>query len=411
MEPRVIEIKCKGEKQLEISELIPFQGNLKDLSKINYKKLRGEILKLGFCEPISIWENNILNGHQRLRTLQQMQTEGFVIPKIPVNIINAKNKKEAKEIVLALTSQYGNITEQGLYEYMAEAELDFVDVADSFSFPEIDIDHFEASYFKDVVPDNNKEDEVPSVPKTPRTKLGDLIELGNHRLLCGDSTIKENVDKLMGGEKADMVFTDPPYKFEPKGGGVLKDSASMKQVIKNKVHDFNPESLRLHAGVNIFFHNKSLIGDYIELAKRNNKSYDLAIYHKTNTAPNYSGHLMTDIEYIAIIGKLDPRKGYDKNLYSKLYSGNKDPKNNLSYSKPVELCEKFTSLYSDKTVLDTFGGSGSTLIACEKTKRKCFMMEIDPHYADVIIQRYVDYSGNKTFKRNGKAEHLTNPKP
>ena len=169
----------------------------------------------------------------------------------------------------------------------------------------------------------------------------------------------------------------------------------MKQVRKNNVDNFNPEVLELLAETNIFFHNKPLIKKYIELAEVNNKPYDLCFYKKKNTAPNYGGHMMTDTEYIAIIGKQAPNKGLEKEMYSKCFIGEKDKDNNLSYSKPVGLCEKYIKLYSKNKVLDIFGGSGSTLIACEKTNRKCYMMELDPHYCDVIVKRWEDYTGKK----------------
>jgi hypothetical protein len=116
------------------------------------------------------------------------------------------------------------------------------------------------------------------------------------------------------------------------------------------------------------------------------------------------GHLMTDLEYIFVIGKQSPRTGMDepKELYSKLYSGGKDLDNETAWSKPVGLCEKFIKMYSEKTVIDVFGGSGSTLIACEKTNRKCFMMELDPHYIDVIIARWEKFTGQKAELINGQ---------
>ena len=135
-----------------------------------------------------------------------------------------------------------------------------------------------------------------------------------------------------------------------------------------------------------------------ELAEKNNAPYDLAFYKKKNVAPNYGGHLMTDVEYIAIIGAQAPNKGYDKELYSKCYEGQKDADNDLSYSKPIELCAKFIKLYSSDSVLDLFGGSGSTLIACEQLNRKCYMMELDPKYVDVIIKRWEEYTGKKAVK-------------
>lgn len=158
-----IQIKCKGADALYIDQIEPFQGNLKDLSEENYKKLKKEILELGFSEPVSVWAHNnkflLLNGHQRHRALLQMKKEGFEIPKIPVSFVEAKDIKEAKKKVLALTSQYGEITKQGLYEFMNEAEISMPELSDSFRFPEINLDVFKLEFFDngEVVEDLKKE--------------------------------------------------------------------------------------------------------------------------------------------------------------------------------------------------------------------------------------------------------------
>ena len=195
--------------------------------------------------------------------------------------------------------------------------------------------------------------------------------------------------------KTELLLTDPPYELETQGGGILKQANSMKQIKQNGVDTFDPSKLTLWGETNIFFHNKPLIKAYIELAEKNNAPYDLAFYKKKNTVPNYKGHLMTDIEYIAIIGKQDPNKNLEKEMYSKCFVGQKDSDNELSYSKPVALCAKFIQLYSKKYVLDLFGGSGSTLIACEQLNRQCRIMELDPKYCDVIIKRWETLTGEK----------------
>jgi hypothetical protein len=151
---KVIRIECEGQGYTAIDNINEFQGNLKDLSVENYEKLKRQILKLGFSEPISVWKNEeklfALNGHQRLRTLRTMREEGFVIPKIPVNIVQAKDIKQAKEKVLSLTSQYGQITDQGLYEFLHEADLDFNFIKDDLRFPEIDFDKFDAEFIREI---------------------------------------------------------------------------------------------------------------------------------------------------------------------------------------------------------------------------------------------------------------------
>lgn len=192
-----------------------------------------------------------------------------------------------------------------------------------------------------------------------------------------------------------MTFTDPPYQLETQGGGILKKANSMKQIKQNGVDTFDPSTLILQSETNIYCHNKPLIKKYIELAETNNQPYDLCFYKKLCAVPNYKGHMMTDCEYIAIIGKQDPNKGLPKETYSKCYIGKKDNDNELSYSKPVELCAKYIQLYGKNNILDLFGGSGSTLIACEQLGRTCYMMELDPKYCDVIIKRWEKFTGEK----------------
>ena len=366
---------------IPIADLLPTQGNLKDLSETNYKKLKNTIERRGFSYPVYVWEDNdkllhLLDGHQRQRVLN---TEGWNDP-IPYLKVPAKDLQEAMARLLEITSQYATITQEGIDEFIATYELNEAEVYEATSFDAL------GKYGDDEV--EVEEDEAPEVSSEPAiSKLGEIYQLGRHKIMCGDSTDAGNVALLMDGVKADMVFTDPPYELTTQGGGVLKKSNSMKQIDENGVGSFDPTRLSPYAKVHVFFHNKPLIGAYIELSKLWKMSYDLAVYKKQGL-PNYKGHLMTDIEYIAIIGKLDPNKGLPMELYSKVYEGKKDSDNELSYSKPVELCAKFIKLYSDNNVLDLFLGSGSTLIACEQTNRICYGCELDEKYVDVIRKRY-----------------------
>ncbi len=396
---------------LDLTEIDIFQGDLKTLSKVNFEKLRKEILETGYAFAMHVWQEpksnrwKLVDGTQRFKTLTHLVTkEGYECDLLPVVPVAADDFKQAKRRVLQGTSQYGEMTGDGLYEFMSEAELGF-DELDAFRLPDIDIEDFREEFEEQTGGGHSPEDEVPEVkPDDKRVKLGDLFILGDHKLLCGDSTDKATVDRLMGGEKADMVFTDPPYELETKGGGLLKESTAMKKIKELGIDKFNPMSLVKNADTSIFCCNKPLIEKYIQLAKEWQVSWDLAIYHKKNITPNYGGHLMTDLEYIFVIGAQSPRTGIgaDKEMYSKLFSGGKDLENETPWSKPVALCEKFIKLYSEKRVLDLFGGSGSTLIACEKTKRKCFMMELDPTYCAVILDRWAKFTNLDPVREDGK---------
>jgi len=145
-----IKIECQGQELVDISELTPLQGNLKELSEINYNKLKNSILKYGFSFPAFVWryENKkyILDAHQRLFTLKKMINEGYELQdnKIPVVYIQAVDKREAKEKLLQLNSQYGKITDEGMYEFINEidSELNIEDLSKDLNLPDFDLDYF-----------------------------------------------------------------------------------------------------------------------------------------------------------------------------------------------------------------------------------------------------------------------------
>jgi hypothetical protein len=166
-----IEIKCKGAVELPIESLLDFQGDLKVLSDESYAKFKSEILELGFSEPISIWvspegKNYILNGHQRRKTLLKLQEEGYEIPLIPVSLIEADNIKQAKKKVLALTSQFGTMTQDGLINFCEMNELNIDDMMKEFRFPEIPMLKFQDNDFDakkewEGMPEFDQDDKKP----------------------------------------------------------------------------------------------------------------------------------------------------------------------------------------------------------------------------------------------------------
>ncbi len=401
-------------KVIEYTKLEDFQGDLKTITKENLEKLKKSIIEHGFAIPKFVWINEghyyILDGHQSKKALIELEKEGYRIPKIPYCEIYAENKKKAKEILLLINSRYGEMADKGLFDFIEDSELNFDEIKADLDFPEIDFDIFENKFYNDTEDDEDIPEEVKSI-----IKQGDLIELGRHRLLCGDCTVKENVDRLMDGEKADVVFTDPPYglgiqkKDGTIGGGGIRCFRD-RQVKKINVHNF-----------------KKIIGDDKEFDPRFLLNYgkNQIIWggnHFANKLPNSSCWLIWDKREGLRSNKFSDCEicwtSFSKvsRIYSQLWSGLVRRGNRTDElisrihpsQKAIGVCEKIIKDYSkeNEIILDLFMVSGSILIACEKTGRICMGMEIDEYYCDVIIQRYKDWmESNKReykIKINGK---------
>ncbi len=181
-----IEIKCTGAGVLDIDDITPFQGNLKELSKENYNKLRKQILELGFSEPASVWKSPdgkhyAINCHQRLRVLTELRrSEGYEIPPIPVSFIEASSEHEAKKKVLSLTSQFGSMTNESLFEFASNANIDLPTLED-FRFPEIDMGAWKAEFF-----DMPIDFEEPAEKKAPEEKEFETRQCPNCGVILED---------------------------------------------------------------------------------------------------------------------------------------------------------------------------------------------------------------------------------
>lgn len=370
---------------IPVGKLKPYDKNTRKHEDYDVSQIAKSIEQYGFNDPIGIWgkDNIIVEGHGRLLAAKKLGMD-----KVPCIRLDDLTDEQRREYAI----MHNKTAELSAWDFdlLAEdiGELDFSGFDIDWGLP---TDEEETEIVEDEAPEVDEEHE-------PICKLGDIWQLGRHRLMCGSSLAQGDIDKLLDGTKCELTFTDPPYQLETQGGGMLKKANSMKQIKQNGVDTFDPSMLILQSETNIYCHNKPLIKKYIELAEVNNQPYDLCFYKKLCTVPNYKGHMMTDCEYIAIIGKQDPNKGLPKETYSKCYIGKKDHDNELSYSKPVELCAKYIQLYGNKNILDLFGGSGSTLIACEQLNRVCYMMELDPKYCDVIIKRWENFTGQKAVK-------------
>lgn len=411
---KIVRIACTGAELLPLSQLTVLQGNLKDLSTENFEKLRRSILELGFIEPFSAWKDPqgtvwIGNGTQRHRVLSHLiAAEGYQVPPVPVNWVEAADIQEFRRKLLSLASSFGMVTEQGLYEYMAESGLKFEEVKAQFSFHEVKFDHFEDNYFKDPVTSGGTGDpeDTPAVPKEAFTRRGDLFLLGAHRILCGDSTKPEDVERVMNGEQADLIFTDPPYgvgyvgKTEEKLT-IENDSLNEAELLQFLKNAFGAWPLK-PGGT---FYVCSPAGN-LELTFR------LAL-------PDLLRQCLVWVKQQFVMGRQDYHWRHESILY-----GWKDgaahyfvddrtqdtvwnfdrPKRSEEHPtmKPIELIEKavLNSTRPAQNVFDGFMGSGSTLLACEKNGRKAFGIEVSPGYCDVILTRWAKYTGHDPIRES-----------
>ena len=223
---------------IPIADLLATQGDLKDLTEANYKKLKNTIERRGFSYPVYAWENDngilhLLDGHQRQRVLT---TEGWNEP-IPYLKVPAENLQEAMARLLEITSQYATITQEGIDQFIAKYELNEAEVYEATSFDAL------GNYGEDEEQEV-EEDEAPEVSNEPAvSELGKIYQLGRHRVMCGDSVDAQSTDKLMDGLKADMVFTDPPWNVNygaVKAGNAQGYKADRTIKNDNMGEDFTP---------------------------------------------------------------------------------------------------------------------------------------------------------------------------
>jgi len=239
--------------------------------------------------------------------------------------------------------------------------------------------------------------DVPEVPEEPITKEGDLYILGNHRLLCGDSTNIQHVEKLMDGNKADMVFTDPPYGMgldtDYTKMPVAPNGATPLKYNKGLVDDFKPEMINIIMSLHCdetFIFGADYFAEY--LPEKNKGSW---IVWDKRVTENFDRMIGSSFE---LCWSKSKHKREIARFNNTLFSGESDAKNKVHPTqKPIKLIEWFIDKYSDSNhkIVDLFGGSGSTLIAAERLKRQAFLLELDPKYCDVIVKRWEDFTGNK----------------
>ena len=409
-----ISIKCETKDTLELAELTELQGGLKERTDVDYDKIKLSIIKFGFSFPLFVWKsgktNYLCDGHGRFATLCKMQKDGYIIPPLPVVYIQCKNKAEAKQKLLRLNSTYGKLTKESVLEFAEDLEINF----DEISLPDTVIDFSDQTK---ETPETEGDDEVPEVEEKAVSQRGEMYELGNSLLMCGDSTSAEDVMHLMGGEKCNMVFTDPPYNVavgsKNKVLNTFQPSNRITEDIEGDSGQTDEEigqSLWKPAFTNLFENAKDDCPIYVTMPQGGTHMMMMMMMMRDSgwqvkheliwvkNSPTFSmGRLNYDYQHEPILyGWKKTHKWVGKGKFNKsIWEIDKPKKCDLHPTmKPIELIENalLNSSEENDIILDLFGGSGSTLIACEKNNRNARLMELDPHYCDVIRKRYTKWA-------------------
>jgi len=384
--------------QRKIEDLIPYVKNSRTHSEDQIAQIAASIKEFGWTNPILIdGDNGIIAGHGRVMAARKLKFKE--VPTIELTDLTETQKKAyiIADNRLALNAGWDN--------EMLTIELNDL-LADGFALDILGFDPKELAALlePEVVEGLTDEDAVPEVPEEPKTKLGDIYLLGNHRLMCGDSTMTNDVEKLVDNAKIDLCYTDPPYGINEKGdrskrGGLTQ--GNKLQDFKDDTIDYAVEAYQIVEGVlqiprqvwwgaNYYCH---------ALPQSNNWFvWDKRVEEKQKDT-------QSDCELAWVKSKWSSVRIF-RHLWKGLIKGSEHGQKRVHPTqKPVALAEwSFDYFKEVKSVLDLFGGSGSTLIACEKTKRACYIMEFEPHYCDVIVKRWEDFTGKKAMLVNANEE-------
>jgi len=377
-----------------VSSLIPYARNSRTHSDEQIAQIAASIKEFGWTNPILVdGDNGIIAGHGRLSAARKLGHE-----EVPVIELKDLTETQRKAYIIADNRLALNA---GWDNEMLTIELNDL-LADGFALDILGFDpkEIDALLEPEMVEGLTGEDEAPPLPEEPKTKLGDIYQLGNHRLMCGDSTSVDAVQTLLQGQRADMVFTDPPYNvaFNGRSGkfDVIKNDDLPEEQFSQFIQDwlqtfeaFRPNSYYICC-------NWAFYGILQSALKPK-----ACIVWAKNVFGLGRGYRHQH-EFIMFDGLIDP----DIKNESDLWNIAKDSKYVHPTQKPVAISERAikNSTKVNNIVLDYFGGSGSTLIACEKQNRHARLMELDPKYCDVIVKRWEDFTGKKAVLVNANSE-------
>ena len=368
--------------KVDINELICPEYNPRQITDDEMGKLKNSINEFGYVDPIIVnkHNNHVVGGNQRYEALKSL---GYT--DVDVIFIDEPDLNREKALNIALNKISGEWDFVKLADILDDLELNDFDISLT-GFDEPELENFGIEDQTDHEPVEIVEDDYELEDDIEVTvELGDIYQLGNHRLMCGDSTSVDDVEKLMNGNKADMVFTDPPYDLEDNYSTIIFKNA------------------KANAEIFIMTNERKLAHIIVKYDKYFRRLF--AVDFKVARLIN-SNAPMTQVDFIGHFRKEPPTTFNNLNdhfttlIESPKTSKTQEHNFNHKHCKNITLPSEFIKHFSNEkeNILDLFGGSGSTLIACEQLNRNCYMMELDPKYCQVIINRWEEFTGEKAEK-------------
>lgn len=395
-------------KIVQVTDLIPYALNSRDHSDLQVAQISASIREFGFTNPVLIDEdNNLIAGHGRVLGARKLDLKD-----IPAVVITGLDERKRRALIIADNKLALNATwnDEALKTELMDLATDYGSL---MGFDQDEILKLLGVEEKEGLVDD---DAIPDIPEEPTSKLGDVYKLGNHRVMCGDSCVQDDVDKLMDGDLADMVFTDPPWNVNYGDQGKENGShPSYKKRDRTILNDFMGTEDFLDFMNSAFkqlnLHSKDGCPTYVVMSAQEwgNMMLSLATndYHWSSTIIWNKNSL--------VLSRKDYHTKYEPIWYgwkdgaprlmpledrkqSDVWDIDRPTKSELHpTTKPIALLETAINNSSKPAniVLDLFGGSGSTMIASEKIGRHARLMELDPKYCDVIVKRWEDFTGEK----------------
>ncbi|MFV0626617.1 MAG: site-specific DNA-methyltransferase [Alphaproteobacteria bacterium] len=399
---------------LEVDKLIPYAKNARTHNDQQVEQIAASIQEFGFTNPILIdGKNVIIAGHGRL-----MAAKRLGLKDVPVIRLSHLSSTQVRALVIAdnkiaLNAGWNETLLQIELEELKELDFDI----NLLGFSEEELSELDG--FGEEVAGKVEDDVIPEIPEKAITQRGDVWQLGTHRLICGDTTMIDDVKKLMQGDVADMIFTDPPYNVNY--GATMKDklryhvaSESERKIMNDNLGEDFAQFL-IDSCTNMLMYCRGAV--YVCMSSSElHTLYDAFV----SSGGKWSTFIIW-IKNTFTLGRADYQRQYEPILYgwvgggkhhwcgdrnqSDVWEYNKPVRNDLHPTmKPVELVERAikNSSKAGDLILDGFAGSGSTLIACEKSQRRCRLIELDPKYCDVILKRWEDWTGKKAVLVKGE---------